>query len=254
MSVPSGYALVTGGAKGLGGAISRFLAEQGYRVMIHYHTSEGTAEHLRDEIHANGGYVELYQADLTHPVDRERMVKDFAFSSKYQAQTVPLRVLVNNAGYYPMRKIDDLDLYAWNKSLELNLTAPFDLIELCEKYMARRNSHTPTAIPARIINIGDVAAGQLQSRSIALPYYIAKTGLLQLTRSFATRFAKDGITVNMVSPGYLDNSVNERDNFVMPMGRKGTFDDVIGAIEYLLSDDAWYVSGANIQVSGAWRV
>jgi NAD(P)-dependent dehydrogenase (short-subunit alcohol dehydrogenase family) len=106
----------------------------------------------------------------------------------------------------------------------------------------------------QIINIG-VAGNQLnQAEGFATDYYVSKSALLQLTRSLAAEYAADGVHLNMVSPGQLANSIGEVGGAPgqVPMGRDGSFEDVFQAVEYLLKAD--YVTGANIEVGGGYRL
>jgi 3-oxoacyl-[acyl-carrier protein] reductase len=106
---------------------------------------------------------------------------------------------------------------------------------------------------ARVINLGDSGADRIQARTQAVPYHVAKLGVHVLTRSFAKALGPDGITVNQISPGVLENSVDGPEHPI-PLGRRGRFEDILGALDYLLSPEAGYVSGANIVVSGGWNV
>ena len=99
----------------------------------------------------------------------------------------------------------------------------------------------------------DSAADRITARPTATPYHIAKLGLHILTRSYAGLLGPDGIRVNQVSPGFLENSVG-RPGSPIPLGRPGAFSDVLGAIDYLLSPAAGYVSGANLVISGGWNL
>ncbi len=106
----------------------------------------------------------------------------------------------------------------------------------------------------QVINIG-VAGNQLnQAEGFATDYYISKAALLQLTRALAVEYAPDGVRINMVSPGQLANSIGELGGAPgrVPLGRDGSFEDVFQAVEYLLAAD--YVTGANIEVAGGYRL
>jgi len=106
---------------------------------------------------------------------------------------------------------------------------------------------------ARVVNIGDAAADRVTARLQATPYHVAKLGVHVLTRSFAKALAPDGITVNMLSPGFLETSLGDPGSPI-PAGRPGRTQDLLGALDYLLSPAADYVNGANLVVSGAWNL
>src|SRR5438128_2287166 len=107
--------------------------------------------------------------------------------------------------------------------------------------------------PGRIINLGDSACDRLEAHVLATPYHIAKLGVHVLTRSYAQLLMPKGITVNMISPGFLENSVG-RPPQRLPAGHPGSFNDILGALDYLLSEQASYVSGTNLLVTGAWNL
>jgi 3-oxoacyl-[acyl-carrier protein] reductase len=235
------YALVTAGAQGLGRAIVQHLARHDYFVFIHYHTSHQAAQALRADIAATGRGAILVQADLAHPHGREHVLKCV------EEITSELHVLVNNLGWYVMERLPHITLDQWEQALTLNCTATFHLTQLALPLLEAAQP------PGRIINLGDSACDRITAHVMATPYHIAKLGVHVLTRSYAQLLMPKGITVNMISPGFLDNSVGSPPE-QLPAGRPGSFDDILGALEYLLSDQARYVSGANVLVSGAWNL
>ena len=234
------YALVTGGGKNLGSAIVRHLARQGYCVFIHYYSSGGRSEALRDKIVAAGGTAICLNADLSSAREREFLMEVIA------KHTSTLHVLVNNVGWYPIKKLPDIDLQEWNRVFDLNCTAAFHITQLALPLIKATGSQ------GRIINIGDSACDRISSHVMSTHYHVAKMGLHILTRSYAELLMPKGITVNMISPGFLENSVG-RPPSVLPAG-KGAFSDVVGAVDYLISEQAMYVSGTNLLVAGAWQL
>ena len=105
----------------------------------------------------------------------------------------------------------------------------------------------------RIVNIGDSGADRIEARRQATPYHVAKVGLHILTRTHAQVLGARGITVNMISPGFLSNSVGEPGEPI-PAGRPGAFQDIAGALDFLLSEAAAYTSGTNLLVNGGWNL
>ena len=235
------YALVTAGAQGLGSAMGRHLGRQGYSLFIHYYTSRENAEALQAEVAAAGGEAVCVQADLSRAEGRERLMAEIA------GRTPALHVLVNNVGWYFIERLPDITLAQWEQALSLNCTVAFHLTQLALPLL---EAAQPSG---RIVNIGDSACDRLAAHVMATPYHIAKLGLHVLTRSYAELLMPKGITVNMISPGFLENSAG-RPPRRLPAGRKGSFDDVLGALDYLLSEQAAYVSGTNLLVTGAWQL
>jgi 3-oxoacyl-[acyl-carrier protein] reductase len=234
------WALVTAATSGLGESFARHLAKRGYSLFLHYHRGRAKAEALEQEIRARGGQAVTFEADLLDPEAREALVESLG-------QTSPrLSLLINNLGLFPEEGLLETELVSFERALTLNLTVGYDLIRLALPLLRAAAPGT------RIINLGDSKADQIGARVVATAYYIAKIGLNVLTRSYAKLLAPDGITVNMISPGFLERSVGEPPDF--PMGRPGRFEDILGAVDYLLSPQADYVSGANLLVSGAWNL
>lgn len=237
----SRYALVTAGAQGLGRALALHLGKQGYHLFIHYFTSQAAAKALEAELAQDGCEAVCLRADLSQAEGREGLMAEIA------DRTSVLHVLVNNVGWYFIERLPNITLSQWEQALSLNCTAAFHVTQLALPLLEAARP------PGRIVNIGDSACDRLAAHVMATPYHIAKLGLHVLTRSYAELLMPKGITVNMISPGFLENSVG-RPPRRLPAGRKGTFGDVLGALDYLLSEEAAYVSGTNILVTGAWQL
>lgn len=235
------YACVTAGAQGLGRALVRHLAQQHYTVFFHYYASKQEAEALQAEIASGGGQALALQADLSCPEARIGLIERIA------ERTSALHVLVNNLGWYVMERLPQLTLAQWETALTLNCTATFHLTQLALPLLQAARP------PGRIINLGDSACDRIAAHVMATPYHIAKLGLHVLTRSYAQILMPQGITVNMISPGFLENSVGNPPE-QLPAGRPGRFEDVLGALDYLLSEPASHVSGTNLLVTGAWNL
>jgi 3-oxoacyl-[acyl-carrier protein] reductase len=235
------YALVTAGAQGLGQAIIQHLVRQDYAVFIHYYTSHQAAMALQAAITAGGGQAVLLQADLAQRDERERLLQRVA------AVTSTLHVLVNNLGWYLMERLPHITIDQWEQALTLNCTATFHLTQLALPLLEAAQP------PGRIINLGDSACDRIEAHVMATPYHIAKLGVHVLTRSYAQLLMPKGVTVNMISPGFLENSVGNPPE-ALPAGCPGRFEDVLGALDYLLSAPAQYVSGTNLLVTGAWNL
>ena len=233
------WALVSAGAQGLGRAIVEGLVNDGLSVIVHYHRSAAKAEALVNALPA--GRAVAVQANLAHPEGCDRIVR------AVQEGPGHLDVLVNNLGVYPERKLLDFDAASFRQIIDVTCTSVFHLTSGLLPSLRQAQQR------ARVINIGDSAADRIEARIQATPYHIAKIGVNVLTRTFAKALKDEPITVNMVSPGFLENSVGHPGE-PLPNDRAGTFDDMMGAIRYLLSPAADYVSGTNIVVSGGWNL
>jgi 3-oxoacyl-[acyl-carrier protein] reductase len=227
------YALVTAGGQGLGQAIAQYFVQHGYFVFVHHYKSPRPPGFDRQMMYL--------QADLSQREAREHLLH------KIETVTSQLHVLVNNLGWYVMERLPQITLDQWELALTLNCTTTFHLTQLALPLLE-------AAQPAgRIINLGDSACDRITARVMATPYHIAKLGVHVLTRSYAQLLMPKGITVNMVSPGFLENSVGSPPQ-ALPAGAPGGFDDVLGALGYLISDQASHVSGTNLLVTGAWNL
>ena len=232
--------LITGAGRGLGRAMALHLAGPRTRLLLHYHGSEAGAGDTAKEARGRGSEVALLKADLALAAERERLMDTVA------GQCEALHVLINNAGVYPDCGLLEISPEQWQTVLDVTCSAVFHLTRRAVPLLR-------AGAPARVINLGDSAADRITARPQATAYHVAKLGVHVLTRSFAKALAADGITVNMISPGFLENSVCEAGSPI-PAGREGTFADILGALDYLLSPAADYVSGANIVVSGGWNL
>jgi|DewCreStandDraft_4_1066084.scaffolds.fasta_scaffold21796_2 3-oxoacyl-[acyl-carrier protein] reductase len=237
-------ALVTGGARRLGAAVCRHLARRGYRVVVNFRSSTQQAADLARAIEAKGGGALAVRADVTRPADVRRMV------DRIRRVFGRLDVLVNNVGDYLEKPLSKTSFDDYRRILESNLTAVF----LCSQ----------AALPllrasgrGRIIVIGYAPAGRLSPVARCPVYHTAKTGALLLTKAMAVEEAPRGVTVNMVSPGTLFNSVlkpstDPRD--YIPAGRFCRYQDILGALDYLLGDEASYVTGGHFVISGGYAI
>ena len=232
--------LITGSARGLGSAMARHLAASGSRLLLHYHTSEREALSLAESIREMGAEAIPIGANLADPQGREDLIAAVA------GQTQQLDVLINNVGIFEETPLLEITPEQWDTTLAATCTAVFHLTRAFHPLLRE-------AAPARVINLGDSGADRITARKQATDYHIAKLGVHVLTRSFARVLGPDGITVNQISPGFLENSIGEPES-PLPLGRRGTFADVLAALDYLLSAEADYVSGANLVVSGGWNL
>ncbi len=230
-------ALVTGSAKGIGRAVVMSLAQAGYSVIVHYRASVETAKTTLQQVRTVAPAARLMQADLTQPGEVERLFN--AISREFGR----LDVLVNGVGnfgiYHPISQVtaDELD-----DVLHSNLRATLLCIQQAVPLMEAAGG-------GRIINFGCATAEQIMARKFTVPYYIAKAGVITLTKSFAEILAPSHITVNAISPGVVENSIVTQ---ALPMGRPARYEDIIAAVRWLISPEANYISGANLEITGGW--
>ena len=231
-------ALVTGSAKGIGRGIALELAKNGYDLAIHYRTSQSEAKQLQLEIQTLGQNAIVLKADVTQPLEAEKLVQDAAL------KLGGLGVLVNNVGDYIRKPLFDLEVDDWQSMMDTNLNATFYTARAVIPIMRSQKF-------GRIINIGFAGAQNLVSRATITPYAIAKTGVLLLTKAIAKAEAAHGITANVVAPGVIENSISQPLEQI-PMQRLGTILEVAQAVQYFL--DNAYITGQTLEVAGGWNL
>jgi 3-oxoacyl-[acyl-carrier protein] reductase len=239
-------ALITGGAKGIGRAIAVDLAAQRWDVAICYRTSEQEAERTANAIEERGGRALAERCDVSDPVAAKR------FAGLVEKEWGRIDALINGAGPYHRVNLLEESIEGWQGMFDGNLHPIFYLAQAVVPGMKARKS-------GRIINFSMANADQMVSQPEVTAHYIAKAGVLILTRTLAKLLAPHGITVNAISPGFIDSGSAPPGELAgmtkrIPAGYIGTVDDIVGAVRYLLSDESRYVNGANIQISGGWGV
>lgn len=239
-------ALITGGAKGIGRGIALDLASRQWKIAFCYRTSEGEAQTTAQEIMQRGGHALAIRCDVSDPVAAKNMV------AQVETEWGRVDVLINGAGPYHRINLFDETVEGWNEMFAGNLHPIFYLAQAVAPGMkARKIGH--------IINFSMANADQMEAQPDVTAHYIAKAGVLILTRTLAKLLAPYGITINAVSPGFIDSGSAPSQELAamtkrIPAGYIGTVDDTVAAVRYLLSEEARYVNGANIQISGAWGI
>ena len=239
MSGPRKTALVTGSSDGIGHAIAQALARANFDVVVHYRNSKDRALETVRELEALGVRAVALQADLTRPEEAERLVLEAHQSFE------GLGVLVNNVGNYVRKPLLETSLSEWHDVLDSNLSATFYTCRLSIPIM-RASGY------GRIVNIGFAGAENLLARPNIAPYAIAKTGILILSRSLAKSEAAHGISVNVVAPGVIENSVSKPINEI-PAGRLGTLTEVSEAVLYFVRSSE-YITGQVLEVAGGFNL
>lgn len=237
-------ALITGGARGIGRAVGEALARDGWSVAFCYRTSAQDAEATAAAIRALGARALAVQADVSDPSACRSLVD----STLEELGRVD--ALLNCAGPYhraPLLKISDGE---WHEMFDNNLHPVF--------YMSRAVAPAMTGNGwGRIVNFSMANADRMVAQPMLTAHYIAKVGVLVLTRSLAKALGKHNVTVNAISPGFIKSGSapeEELEKMVknIPAGYVGELDDAVSAVKYLLSEEARYVNGANIHLSGGW--
>lgn len=234
-------ALVTGGARRTGRAISLALAQAGADVVVHYRHSEAEAQALVMELEALGRRSLALSADLA---DAEATSAGFAAAVERLGR---LDILVNNAAGILWKPLAAMTVADWHRSLEDTLHVTFHACQAALPWMRRQGF-------GRIVSLIDVDADSLMAVPMVTPYKIGKTGVLLLTRTLAVTEAPHGITVNGVSPGTLDNSERKPPLERIPAGRYGRAEEVARAVLFLADPASGYITGTNIKVSGGYLI
>ena len=233
--------LITGSAKRLGAALAKALAKDGHRIAIHFRSSRREAEETLQVIRGSGGDAAIFQNPLTGLADGERLVHDIA------ARFGTLDTLINNAGTFNRKRFEELTQEDWEAGFASTAGAAFIATRAALPHL-RASGH------GRIINIGDSMSERTGFTEPAMSYYIGKVGVWMMTQTLASTEARHKITVNMVSPGVLDDSVCDTPVEEMPLGRYGAYKDVLHPIRFLLEDASEAVTGSNFHVGGGWNI
>lgn len=230
-------ALVTGGGRGIGRAISLDLAAAGCDVAVNYVTRKADADATAGEIRAMGRRALVLQGDVSKGADAQRVV------AAVEAALGPVDILVNNAGRLAIESVDQMSEQSWNDIVSVNLNSVFLMTQAVLPGMRRRKW-------GRIINLTSVA-GQLGSM-MAVHYAAAKAAIIGATKSYARLLAKEGITVNAIAPALVATEmVRANPNItpdMIPVGRFGEVGEC-GSVAVLLASNA-YITGQTIGVNG----
>ena len=239
-------ALITGGAKGIGRGIALDLAARHWKVAFCYRTSEAEAKATEQGTIAQGRRSLAIRCDVSDPAAAESLI------AQVEQEWGRIDVLINGAGPYHRINLFDETVEGWNQMFDGNLHPIFYLARAVAPGMKARKA-------GRIINFSMANADQMEAQPDVTGHYIAKAGVLILTRTLAKLLAPYGITVNAISPGFIDSGSAPPQELAamtkrIPAGYIGTVEDTVAAVRYLLSEEARYVNGANIQISGGWGI
>jgi acetoacetyl-CoA reductase len=231
-------ALVTGGTRGIGAAISIALKKAGYNVIANYAGNDGAAESFRKETG-----IPVYKFDVGDFVACEKAI------SKIAAERGPIEILVNNAGITRDATLHKMTHQQWDDVIRTNLTSCFNMCRLVIESMRDRGF-------GRIVNIGSIngQAGQYGQ----VNYAAAKSGIHGFTKALAQEGAGKGITVNALAPGYIDTdmvrsvppAVLEKIVAKVPVGRLGQADEIARGVLFLVGDEGGFITGATLSING----
>lgn len=244
-SLEGRVALVTGGSRGIGRAIAVALGAEGARVVVNYTVNEAAANETAAAVAAAGGVAVINRFNVAVAAEVEAAIKGIVASEG------GLHILVNNAGV----AVNGLTLTAkdadWQRSLDVNLSGTFNCTRSALRALLKAKE------TGRIINITSITA-ETGSAGQA-PYVAAKAAVIGLTKTWAREYASRGITVNAVSPGYIDTDMTNselpparRAELIksIPLGRVGRPEDVAAAVAYLAGPAASYITGEVLRVNG----
>lgn len=240
-------ALVTGGARGIGGACSRKLAETGATVIINYHRSKEGAERLEEEITKGGGQARRFQADVSKPNEIEAM---FAFIRQEYGR---LDILVNNAGIIRDKLLLAMNLDDWQSVQEVNVTGTFLCTRSAVEMMLRQRA-------GKVITIASssaLAGGRGQTN-----YAASKGAVVSFTRASAVELGRKGIQINAVLPGLIETDmsrgIRERAGPALleriPVRRFGQPAEVASLVAFLASEESNYIVGQAISIDGGLSI
>jgi 3-oxoacyl-[acyl-carrier protein] reductase len=240
--------LVTGGARGIGSAVSILFADAGANVMIDYIPVEKDIEglqHVERKLKETRGKYATFPADITSEVEVEKLC------SETTRRFGSIDILVNCAGTTSPAKIDELSFNLWRRGIEINLSGAFYVTSFVSKYMISRKK-------GRIIYIG--SAGSITGGGGSAAYSSSKAGINGLVRALSKELAPLGVTVNAVLPALIDTDLlrtkepdpEKRREYVkrIPVGRFGEPEDVAYTVMFLASEYAGFITGQNIIVDG----
>jgi 3-oxoacyl-[acyl-carrier protein] reductase len=236
-------ALVTGSSSGIGQAVAKRLARDGYFVLVHFNKNETGAAATLQSIETDGGQGQLIRFDSQNKEEMES-----AFGQILSAHPErKLEVLVNNAGIAKDMLLALMSDDAFDSVMKTNVYGPFFLMRYCIRRMMRQRSGS-------IVNMSSISgqtgnAGQLN-------YAASKAALIAMTKSLAMEVGSRGVRVNAVAPGLIETEMIQEIPMLeelkkrIPLGRLGKPEDVAGAVSFLCSLDAAYVTGITLSVNG----
>ena len=247
MALVNRVALITGGSRGIGRGIALRLAQEGARIAISYRSNKSAAQQTLRQLQASGADCVAVETDVTDAAKAEMLVGTVA--ERYGR----IDILVNNVGGFRWGALGESSLQDWESIFDSNLSSVLYVSRAVLQHMRRGRW-------GRIINLGAVGAERAFGQAKISAYAAAKAAVVALSRSLALEEAKNGITVNVVNPSNIDEkelSLSEARRMRdarYPIGRPPTVEDVAAAVAFFASDEAEYVTGQVVNVSGGWML
>jgi 3-oxoacyl-[acyl-carrier protein] reductase len=243
MNVSERVALVTGGSRGIGKAIVVALAKAGAKVAFVYQSNKEAAEQLVSSLTVDGHDVYAIQADVSKKTEADAAVENVV------AKWGRLDILVNNAGIVRDKLVLAMTIEEWQQVIDTNLTSVFNFCQGALRPMMGNRY-------GRIINMSSVSADY--SNPGQANYAASKAGIEGFSRCLATEYAKRGITVNCVAPGFIEtdmtvavvNAAGDKIKNSIPVKRLGRPEDISNAVLFLASDESSYITGQVLKVDG----
>lgn len=243
MKVSERVALVTGGSRGIGKAIVEALAKAGAKVAFVYQSNQESADKVAAELTAEGHEVYAIQADVGKKAQADAAIENV------MAKWGRLDILVNNAGIIRDKLVLAMTPEEWQQVIETNLTSVFNFCQAAIRPMMTNRF-------GRIVNMSSVAADF--SNPGQANYAASKAGIEGFSRCLATEYAKRGITVNCVAPGFIEtdmtiavvNAAGDKIKNSIPVKRLGRPEDISNAVLFLASEESSYITGQVLKVDG----
>jgi len=239
--IAGAVALVTGGNTGIGAAISARLAAEGAKVAIGHFEDESGARSLAEHLSDRGPGCLAVACDVTDHRSVDRAIQ------RIEGRLGPLTILVNNAGILIRNRFLDIDESEWDRVLQVSLYGSFRCAQAVAPGMLREGGGTIVNMASELIDLG---------ASTHAHYVTAKAGVVGLTRTLARELGPRGVRVNAVAPGPTDTRMVDRSGLTagyletIPLGRIGRPQDIAGAVAFLCSDDAAWITGQVLRVNG----
>ncbi|HDX6910327.1 TPA: SDR family oxidoreductase [Clostridioides difficile] len=239
--------LITGGARGIGKAMSKAFAKEGYNVLVNFNKSENEAKELYTILNEKNFSVKLFKADISNREDVEDMV-DYCIK-----EFGGLDVLVNNAGVSQDKLFTDITDGDWDNMMNINLKGSFYCSQVALKYMISEKK-------GNIINISSIWG--ISGASCEVHYSITKAGIIGMTKALAKEVGPSNIRVNSIAPGVINTDMlsgyNEEDIDALveetPLMRLGTPEDIANCAIFLASDKSNFITGQVISPNGGFVI
>jgi 3-oxoacyl-[acyl-carrier protein] reductase len=247
MSLKNRVAVVTGGTRGIGRGIALGLAREGARIALVYRANKASAQMALRQLQAVGADCVAVETDITDASRAQQLVK--TVGDRYGR----IDVLVNNVGEFRWGTLAESSVEEWTGIFDSNVTTVFHMCRAALPLMRKGRW-------GRIINLGAVGAERAFGQAKISAYAAAKAAVVAMSRSLALEEAKNGITVNVVNPSNIDEKdltleeARKLKDARYPIGRPPTVDDVAAAVSFFASEEAEYVTGQVVNVSGGWML